>query len=180
MWPCPLPILAGYSWMPTLSRAGAPLIPRVADLVDAGMIKVVTTDQTKTEIAKKPRRERFPGDRRPHEAPGAGFGRRDTGREDTDDFLLPHHPSKASGTSTSTRPLQWRSRSTSTVCRHPSPSSRSTTLTSSGCRSGRTTTTTNESGAQQADRLFVRRGQFDGADFEERSGVGARQNTDVS
>jgi hypothetical protein len=81
--------------MPTLSRAGkppgAPLIPRVADLVDAGMIKVVTTDQTKTEIAKKPRRERFPGDRRPHEAPGAGFGRRDTGREDTDEFLLPHH-----------------------------------------------------------------------------------------
>ena len=32
---------------------GAPLIPRVADLVDAGYIKVVTTDLTKAEIAKK-------------------------------------------------------------------------------------------------------------------------------
>ncbi|MCK1296059.1 PIN domain-containing protein [Bradyrhizobium sp. 30] len=32
---------------------GGPLIPRVADLVDAGYIKVVTTDLTKMEIAKK-------------------------------------------------------------------------------------------------------------------------------
>lgn len=31
---------------------GGPLIPRVADLVDAGYIKVVTTDLTKIEIAK--------------------------------------------------------------------------------------------------------------------------------
>jgi hypothetical protein len=38
-------------------RAGrppaGPVIPRVADLVDAGYIKIVTTDLTKTEIAKK-------------------------------------------------------------------------------------------------------------------------------
>ena len=32
---------------------GGPLIPRVADLVDAGYVKVVTTDLTKMEIAKK-------------------------------------------------------------------------------------------------------------------------------
>jgi hypothetical protein len=32
---------------------GRPLIPRVAELVDAGYVKVVTTDLTKTEIAKK-------------------------------------------------------------------------------------------------------------------------------
>jgi hypothetical protein len=32
---------------------GRPLIPRVADLVNAGYAKVVTTDLTKTEIAKK-------------------------------------------------------------------------------------------------------------------------------
>jgi hypothetical protein len=32
---------------------GGPLIPRVADLVDAGYVKVVTTDLTKIEIAKK-------------------------------------------------------------------------------------------------------------------------------
>lgn len=32
---------------------GGPLMPRVADLIDAGYIKVVTTDLTKTEIAKK-------------------------------------------------------------------------------------------------------------------------------
>lgn len=32
---------------------GAPVIPRVADLVDAGYVKVVTTDLTKMEVAKK-------------------------------------------------------------------------------------------------------------------------------
>jgi len=32
---------------------GGPLIPRVADLVDAGYVEVVTTDLTKMEIAKK-------------------------------------------------------------------------------------------------------------------------------
>jgi hypothetical protein len=32
---------------------GGPLMPRVADLVDAGYVKVVTTDLTKMEIAKK-------------------------------------------------------------------------------------------------------------------------------
>jgi hypothetical protein len=32
---------------------GGPLIPRVADLVDAGYVKVMTTDLTKMEIAKK-------------------------------------------------------------------------------------------------------------------------------
>ena len=32
---------------------GSPLMPRVADLVDAGYIKIVSTDLTKTEIAKK-------------------------------------------------------------------------------------------------------------------------------
>jgi len=32
---------------------GSPLIPRVADLVDAGYVKVVTTDLTMIEIAKK-------------------------------------------------------------------------------------------------------------------------------
>jgi hypothetical protein len=32
---------------------GGPLMPRVADLVDAGYVKVVTTDLTKVEIAKK-------------------------------------------------------------------------------------------------------------------------------
>src|SRR5260370_36082710 len=32
---------------------GGPLLPRVADLVDAGYVKVVTTDLTKIEIAKK-------------------------------------------------------------------------------------------------------------------------------
>ena len=32
---------------------GGPLIPRVADLVDAGYVKVVTTNLTKVEIAKK-------------------------------------------------------------------------------------------------------------------------------
>jgi hypothetical protein len=31
---------------------GSPLIPRVADLVDAGYVKVVTTDLTMIEIAK--------------------------------------------------------------------------------------------------------------------------------
>jgi len=38
-------------------RAGKPparpLIPRVADLVDVGYVKVVTTDLTRMEIAKK-------------------------------------------------------------------------------------------------------------------------------
>jgi PIN domain len=32
---------------------GTPLIPRVTDLVDAGLVKIVTTDLTKIEIAKK-------------------------------------------------------------------------------------------------------------------------------
>ena len=32
---------------------GAPLMPRVADLVEAGLVRVVTTDLTKTEVAKK-------------------------------------------------------------------------------------------------------------------------------
>jgi hypothetical protein len=32
---------------------GTPLIPRITDLVDAGYVKVVTTDLTKMEIAKK-------------------------------------------------------------------------------------------------------------------------------
>ena len=32
---------------------GAPVMPRVADLVEAGLVRVVTTDLTKTEVAKK-------------------------------------------------------------------------------------------------------------------------------
>ena len=32
---------------------GAPLMPRVADLVEAGLVRVVTTDLTKAEVAKK-------------------------------------------------------------------------------------------------------------------------------
>jgi hypothetical protein len=38
---------------------GEPLIPRIADLANAGYVKVVTTDLTKIEIAKKHAQQRL-------------------------------------------------------------------------------------------------------------------------
>jgi hypothetical protein len=54
---------------------GGPLISRVTDLVDAGMIRVVTADLTKTQIDKT-RRQRLRGDQRPYQAWSAGLGER--------------------------------------------------------------------------------------------------------